>query len=62
MASKVKSGTWGRDASLTRRSRARIAQGAQDVEKGLQDTERRGIPSDIPTRSGSRKSNRDKAS
>ena len=48
MASKVKSGTWGRDASLTRRSRERIAQGARDVEKGIKDTERRGIPSDVP--------------
>jgi hypothetical protein len=47
MADSVKPGTWGRDKSLTRRSRARIAQGARDVESGMKDTERRGIPSDI---------------
>jgi hypothetical protein len=30
--------------------RRRIAQGASDVERGLPDTERRGVPSDVPSR------------
>lgn len=28
--------------------RKRIAKGARDVERGLKDTERRGVPSDVP--------------
>jgi hypothetical protein len=28
--------------------RRRVAQAAADVERGLKDTERRGIPSDVP--------------
>jgi hypothetical protein len=30
--------------------RRRIAQAAKDVQRGLKDTERRGIPNDIPTK------------
>jgi hypothetical protein len=28
--------------------RRRIARGARDVERGLKDTERRGLPNDVP--------------
>lgn len=28
--------------------RRRIAKGATDVERGLKDTERRGVPNDVP--------------
>ena len=30
--------------------RKRIVKGAQDVERGVKDTERRGIPNDPPTK------------
>jgi hypothetical protein len=30
--------------------RKRIVKAAQDVERGLKDTERRGIPNDLPTK------------
>ena len=30
--------------------RKRIVKGAQDVERGVKDTERRGIPNDLPTK------------
>jgi hypothetical protein len=30
--------------------RKRIAKGAHDVERGVKDTERRGVPSDLPGR------------
>lgn len=30
--------------------RKRILKGAQDVERGVKDTERRGVPSDLPGR------------
>jgi hypothetical protein len=29
--------------------RRRVAQAAADVERGLKDTDRRGVPNDIPT-------------
>jgi hypothetical protein len=29
--------------------RRRVAQAAADVERGLKDTDRRGIPNDVPT-------------
>jgi hypothetical protein len=29
--------------------RRRIAKGAADVERGLKDTERRGVPNDVPS-------------
>ena len=32
--------------------RRRVAQAAADVERGLKDTERRGIPSDVPAPEG----------
>ena len=34
--------------------RRRIAQGAQDVERGVKDTERRGTPNDLPSRKNAR--------
>jgi len=34
--------------------RRRIAQGAQDVERGMKDTERRGTPNDVPSRKNAR--------
>jgi hypothetical protein len=30
--------------------RQRIGQAKQDVERGLKDTERRGVPSDVPSK------------
>ena len=30
--------------------RKRIVRGAQDVERGVKDTERRGIPNDLPSK------------
>lgn len=35
----------GREIPLRRR---RIARAAKDVERGLKDTERRGVPNDVP--------------
>jgi hypothetical protein len=32
--------------------RQRIGRAAEDVESGLKDTERRGFPSDVPTKNG----------
>jgi len=37
----------GRHVPLRRR---RIAQAASDIKRGLKDTERRGVPNDIPSR------------
>jgi hypothetical protein len=34
--------------------RRRVAQAANDVGRGLKDTERRGVPNDVPARKQSR--------
>lgn len=34
--------------------RKRVLKGARDVERGVKDTERRGVPNDLPTNRGRR--------
>lgn len=42
-------------ATTSRESRDTIKQAVEDIEHGLKDTERRGIPSDVPPGSGKKR-------
>jgi hypothetical protein len=35
--------------------RRRILKGARDIERGLKDTERRGVPNDVPSEANHRR-------
>lgn len=45
-------------ATVNQESRDTIKQAAEDIESGLKDTERRGIPSDVPPGAGKKQSKR----